>query len=121
MTTIAQHRENTKEALKMISTVIEAETGITYRRLIQAAERITGQKSWNATDMTFVDFNLGDIMPDLYHDIRQRFSPNLHKTDYRNIVENPLWNEEIYNRGLESGWALIDYYMAKKAKKQIKE
>jgi len=118
MTTIAQHQANTKAALKMVSAVIEAETGITYRRLIQAAERINGEP-WNATDMTMVDDNMYYIFGHngWYPDIRQRFSPNLHLTNWTKISENPNWDKEIYNRGLESGWALIDYYMAKKAKK----
>lgn len=122
MTTIAQHRENTKAALKMVSAAVEAETGITYRRLIQAAVKLNGPEGfWSVTDMTAVDNNLDQILNYSYPDIRQRFTPNLYPTTYTKIQENPLWNDEVYNRGLESGWALIDYYMAKKAKKQIKE
>jgi hypothetical protein len=121
MTTIAEHRENTKEALKMISTVMEAETGITYRRLVQAAERISGVNYWNAKDITMVDNNLDSLFGHngWYPDIRQRFSPNLYITNWTKISENPSWNEEIYNRGLESGWAMIEYYMAKKAKNRV--
>ena len=89
MTTIAQHQANTKAALKMVSAAVEAETGITYRRLIQAAERLSGSH-WNYKCVTFVDHYMDAVFGSngWYPDIRQRFSPNLHKTDYTKILEN---------------------------------
>jgi hypothetical protein len=119
MTTVQQHRENIKAALKVVSDAVEAETGITYRRLIQAAERIGEESIWAINDITAVDNNLNEILNYSYHDIRQRFTPNLHRTNYTKIQENPNWNQEVYNRGLESGWALIEYYMDKKAKNRV--
>ena len=116
MTTVQQHKENIKAAFKVVSDAVEEETGITYRRLVQAAERI-GEGVWASNDITAVDHNLSEILKYSYHDIRQRFSPNLYKTDYSKVLLNPKWDQEVYNRGLESGWALVDYYTAKKAKK----
>ena len=116
--TIRQHRINARNALKMVSTAVEAETGITYRRLVQAAIRLHGPEGiWQSTDMTSVDYNLCQIMNHSYLDIRQHFSPKLPITDYTKLLNNPLWNKEIYNLGLESSWALIDREVDKKCKK----
>ena len=118
MTTVKQHRANIDAAVKMVSQVVEAETGITWRRIYQAIQRLESEgfydQGWK--DMTLVDEYLHSIFEHKgwYNQVRVRFSPNLYKTDYTKILENPMWDKDVFNRGLESGWALIDRQPAKK-------